>query len=130
MRERTALLINCSEQEARQIRAQAKLQRRTVSGYVLNIAMRAAGYDDQLFIRYKRLSSFGGNSGRQPRARQPRTTLHLHCSEGEARRIRNAAKRRETTICGFVRYSLWRSWEVSRQIADERRTLSSGRASP
>lgn len=111
------MLINCSEQEAREVRKQAKLQRRTVSGYVLNIAIRAVGYDDQLFTQLKRLSSFGSAWGRRPRAARPRTTMHLHCSAEEASRIRNAAKRREMTISGFVLHSLRRSWEVNRRIA-------------
>jgi len=116
---RASLLINCSVQEAREIRAQAKLQRRTVSGYALNIAMRAVGYDDQLFARFKRLSGFGSTWGHQHRAARPRTTMHLHCSEAEADRIRNAAKRRETTISGFVLHCVRRSWEVNRQISDQ-----------
>jgi len=131
MSERTSLLINCSEQEAREIRVQAKLQRRTISGYVLNIAMRAVGYDDQLFARFDRLLSFDSSSGRQPGAARPRTTMHLHCFEGEAKRIRNAAKRRETTISGFVLHSVRRSWAVNRRIAEEsRNTLLNGRAAP
>lgn len=37
--ERTALLIRCSKEEAEKIRAAAKRERRTVSGYVLYAVM-------------------------------------------------------------------------------------------
>jgi uncharacterized protein (DUF1778 family) len=37
--DRTALLIRCSREEAERIRAAAKRERRTVSGYVLNAVM-------------------------------------------------------------------------------------------
>lgn len=126
---RTSLLINCSVQEAREIRAQAKLERRTVSGYVLNIAMRSVGFDDQLFAHHKRLSSFGARWVGHAMAAKPRTTMHLHCSEAEAKRIRDSAKRREITISGFVLYSLLRSWEVNQRIADQNRKTLRGRAS-
>ncbi len=36
---RTALLIRCTEDEARQIREKAKLERRTISGFVLHAVM-------------------------------------------------------------------------------------------
>lgn len=36
---RTALLIHCSEEEARQIREAAHLERRTISGYILHAVM-------------------------------------------------------------------------------------------
>ena len=36
---RTALLIHCSEEEARQIREAAHFERRTISGYVLHAVM-------------------------------------------------------------------------------------------
>jgi uncharacterized protein (DUF1778 family) len=110
---RTALLINCSVQEASEIRARAELQRRTVSGYVLNIAMRSVGYDEQLFTRFERLSSFGGRWRRRFPIEKPRTTMHLHCSKEEATRIRDSAKRRDTTISGFILHCLHRSWELS-----------------
>ncbi len=36
---RTALLVRCTEEEARQIRQAAHLERRTTSGYVLHAVM-------------------------------------------------------------------------------------------
>lgn len=36
---RTALLIHCSDEEARQIREAARRERRTISGYVLHAVM-------------------------------------------------------------------------------------------
>jgi len=127
---RAALLINCAKQEAQEIRKQSKIQRRTVSGYVMNIVLRAVGYDEELFARFGRLSSFGRGAGNQRKLATPRTTMHIHCSEGEARQIRNAAKRRETTISGFVLRSLWRSWEANQRVANEKLNAAThGRAS-
>lgn len=37
--ERTALLIRCSKEEAEKIRAAAKRERRTLSGYVLHVVL-------------------------------------------------------------------------------------------
>jgi uncharacterized protein (DUF1778 family) len=36
---RAALLVRCTEEEARQIRQAARLERRTISGYVLHAVM-------------------------------------------------------------------------------------------
>jgi len=38
--------------------------------------------------------------------------LLIRCSAEEARRIRAAAKRRDTTMSGFVLSTLRRAWEV------------------
>ena len=110
MSPRPSLLINCSKAEAQEIRHQAQRQRRTVSGYVMNIVMRAVEFDDELFVRLN-----GVRTLRPPwdyRDEKPRTTVHFYCSRQEAERVRKAAKRRETTISGFVLHSLHRSWEA------------------
>jgi uncharacterized protein (DUF1778 family) len=108
MSSRTSLLLNCSKYEAEEIRSRAKTQRRTVSGYVLNIIMRAVDFDAQILLRVNRL---------QPTVRekpeQPRTTIHLHCSTAEAKRVRDAAKRRENHISDFILHALRRSWSAS-----------------
>ena len=48
MGNRAALLINCSKKEAQKIREAAGRQRRTISGYVLNILMNAIRLDEGL----------------------------------------------------------------------------------
>ena len=47
--ERTALLIRCSKEEAERVRIEADKQRRTISGYILQIAGRAADIEERLF---------------------------------------------------------------------------------
>ena len=108
---RSALLINCSEKEARKIHEQAALQRRGVSSYVLNIVSRAVEFDDRIFAAINGLP--GSKIRRLP---GPRTTLLLRCSVEEAKRIRTAAKRRQTTISGFVLQALRRSWKVAEAL--------------
>lgn len=39
MTKKTAILIRCTEEEAQQIRQAAALERRTLSGYILNAVM-------------------------------------------------------------------------------------------
>jgi uncharacterized protein (DUF1778 family) len=46
--ERTAFLIRCSREEAEKIRAAAKRERRTVSGYVLNAVLSRIAYSEQV----------------------------------------------------------------------------------
>ena len=42
---RTALLIRCSKNEGTLISAEAQIERRTVSNYVLNVVMRAVEFE-------------------------------------------------------------------------------------
>ena len=115
MNRRTSLLINCCKAEAQEVRRQAKRQRRTVSGYVMNIVLRSVEFDDQLFAELNSLRMLHPKS--VLRAPGPRTTLHLYCSAKEAKRVRNAAKRRGRTISGLVLHSLHRSWEAALKIS-------------
>jgi uncharacterized protein (DUF1778 family) len=46
--ERTALLIRCSREEAEKIRAAAKRERRTLSGYVLNAVLSRITFSEQV----------------------------------------------------------------------------------
>src|SRR5262249_17597215 len=110
MGRRTALLICCSRHEARAIRARARLQRRSVSAYVMNIVMRGVGYEEDLFAGLREFRRIWG--WKKLRVPGPRTTMHLHSSVREARRIRNEAKRGETSISGFVLHCMRRSWDV------------------
>ena len=116
MAHRTALLIHCSEHEVRSIRERAALERRTVSGYVLNIVMRAVVFYEEALDRFKGLQEFS-RARTFPTQRAPipgpRTTMLLRCSVPEADRIRLAAKTRSATISSFVLQSLRRSWGVA-----------------
>jgi hypothetical protein len=110
---RTALLIHCSAEEAKIIRQRAILQRRTISGYVLNVMMREIAHDERLFNALGRLQPwdriFVWNS---PRRVGSRTAMLLRCSVQESARIRLAAKRRGVTISALVIHTLRSSWNV------------------
>jgi len=112
---RTAVLINCSKKEADKIRDHSKLERRTVSGYVLNIVMRAVAFDEGLFAKLSMLPELAPGFASRPPGR--RTTMLLHCSIVEAGRLRAAAKRRDITISGFVLRTLRRSWNVQEKLS-------------
>jgi uncharacterized protein (DUF1778 family) len=113
MSERTALLINCSETQARTIRERAELQRRTVSGYVLHIVMRAVEFERSVMASLGLPKSIRSSVSR-PAA--PRTTILVRCSVEEAKQIRTAARGREMTISGFVLRTLARSWKATSSI--------------
>ena len=115
MASRTALLIRCSAEEAQAIREFAEHERRTVSGYVLNILTRALNVEERLFASLNRLQSLNRTLYRTPlRLPGPRTAVLLRCSSAEADRIRTAAARRQTTISGFVLHTLRVSWSLAR----------------
>lgn len=107
---RTALLIRCSVQEAGQIRDGAHKERRSVSNYVLNILDRALRTEELMFARLQHGPSLNQTLSRLPRlVPGPRTAVLLRCTDYEASRIRAAARRRDTTISGFVLHSLRRA---------------------
>ena len=121
MPHRTSLLINCSQREAHRIRETAARQRRTISGYVLNILMkairfdeslahlRALGGDEKLSVRNLEFYGLGGFSTRPT---GPRTTMLLSCPVEDARKIRETAKRKEITISGLVLHALRLAWSI------------------
>jgi uncharacterized protein (DUF1778 family) len=51
---RTALLIHCSREEAERIRAAAKRERRTISGYVINAVLSRLEYQSHVEKRLDR----------------------------------------------------------------------------
>ena len=111
---RTAILIHCLKEEAAQIRQRARLDRRTVSGYVLNIVMSAVAFEQRLYIRLNGFRTLNNTLARHiARPTGLRTTMLLRCSTEEAKKIRIAAERRETTVSGFVVDCLRRSWKAS-----------------
>jgi len=121
MGNRTTLLVNCSQKEAKRIRETAARQRRTISGYVLNIVLkairfdeslthlRAVGGDERLSVRDIEFYGLGGLSRRPP---GPRTTMLLSCSIEDAQKIRDTAKRKETTMSGLVLHALSLAWSI------------------
>ena len=123
MGNRATLLINCSQREARRIRETATRQRRTISGYVLNILMKAIRFDEsltrlrevggeeKLAVRHLEFYGLGGFSARPS---GPRTTMLLSCSKEDAHRIRETAKRKETTMSGLVLHALRLAWAADR----------------
>jgi uncharacterized protein (DUF1778 family) len=118
MEPRRAILLSCSKEESRTIHALAEDQRRTVSGYVLKILMRAITFEDDLAaIRANGLHRLDIYSRRDPGRR---TTLLLRCSKEEDKRIRAAAKRRGATLSGFILGSLRCSWSVAAAVAPKK----------
>src|SRR6266699_5672143 len=123
MGNRAALLIHCSKDEAEKIREMSKLQRRTISGYVLFILMRAvqlgenlirmraAGIDEVPFAHV--IEAFGLNNIPSKNPPGPRTTMLLWCSKDEAKRIRIVAAMRGMTISRFVLHTLGCSWRIA-----------------
>lgn len=119
MTDRTALLINCSQQELEQMRAYAEAEHRTLSGYVLNIVMRTVTFDESLFASLNRFAESAPFTVPQmPRPTGPRATMLLRCSIPEATRIRGAAKRRKITISAFILHAVRRSWSITKALAN------------
>jgi len=116
---RTSLLINCSKREAQEVRARAELQRRTVSGYVINIVVRRIQFAEE--IPGMNPSVFRLERGKRAKAAAPRTTLHLYCSLEDARKIRRAARLGQVTMSGFVLHCLWHSWRIEDSLAENQR---------
>ncbi len=104
---RTALLSNCSQSQAEKVRETALRERRTLSGYVLNIVLRAVDTEERFFAHIKRLGPLPSI-----RSAGPRACLLVRCSVEEARRIRATAQRRHMTMCGYALYCVERSWQV------------------
>jgi uncharacterized protein (DUF1778 family) len=114
MSERTAFLIRCSKGEAATIRNEAKLERRAINNYVLNIVERTLEIEESLSAipRSRRALYFGPThpSG-------GRTAILIRCSTDEAARIRAAAKRSGTTISDYVLHVLRRAWTAKKMTA-------------
>lgn len=106
------MLISCSKRELEIIHTQARTLRSTVSGYVLNIVMRAVAVDERLFAQ---LGSVVPSTWplRRPGAK---AVVHIRCSPQDAKRIKDAATRRRMTSSGFMVMALESSWRA-RQLA-------------
>ena len=114
MARRAALLISSSMEEARLIRERARIQRRGISSYMLNIAMRAVQFEENLISRDPTLRRFLYDAA--IRVPGPRTAILLRCSKDESERIRRVAQIRGVTISGLVLYSIRRSWEIQQNL--------------
>ena len=109
--DRTALLIRCSKDEADRIRIEADKQRRTISGYVLQIMGRAIDIEDRLLAKINPYSTSNQVLSRKSLIGEgPRTAILVRCSGFDAERIRKAARRRDYPINAFVLQALRRSW--------------------
>jgi hypothetical protein len=117
---RTSLLINCSEKEASEVRIRAHAERRTVSGYVINILNGCMEVSDGL-VRYLRsVPTFKMDHGKKPKLVGPRTTLHIYCSADEANQIRHAAGLRKIAMSHYVLSCLHRYWEIEDRLNKRR----------
>ena len=109
--ERTALLIRCSKEEAERVRIEAEKQRRTISGYVLQIMSRAIEIENRLLAKIDPYNAVNQVFSRKSLiGAGPRTAILVRCSVLEAERTREAARRRDLPINAFVLQALRRSW--------------------
>jgi uncharacterized protein (DUF1778 family) len=115
----TSLLIHLSKKEAQEVRGRAQIQRRTVSGYVMNIVLRRIEFADE--IASNAPIAFKLTVPKQKKTSQPRTTLHIYCSVDEANRVRRSARLGRTTIGGFILNSLRHSWSIEDSLAEMQR---------
>jgi uncharacterized protein (DUF1778 family) len=117
MPNRAAILLQCSQGEARQIRSRAKLDHRRLSNYILSVVMPTVAFEEALHAKLTRFRELNGALERRYiRGPGPRTNILLRCSREESKRIRKAAEGREMTISGFLVHSLRRSWAIADQI--------------
>lgn len=112
MNDRTALLIRCSHTEATIIRNEAKLERRTVNNYVLNIVLRSLQIDERVSLGGRDRSVYFTPMS----VPGPRSAILVRCSIAEARGIRAAAKQRKTGISSYVLHTLRRTWDVKKHL--------------
>lgn len=119
---RGAIIISCSEREARTIRQRAEVQHRNISGYILHILLRAITYEERLLERVSRPPALHPDDLIRDSG-SARTTVLLRCSSKDAKRIRAAAKRRDATISAFILYFLRQSWKATDRPASAPSTL-------
>ena len=102
------MLIRCSVRDAEDVRDRAFAERRTLSGYLLNILMRQLQIDERLASNMTPDLKLTRPDSTPPakKSSEPRTALLLRCSVQEASRIRAGAQRRGTTINGYVLHAL------------------------
>ena len=77
--------------------------------------MRIVEYDEMFLGWLEWLPRMDPNFSERPLG--PRTTLLLCCSSEESQRIRRIAGKRDTTISGFVLYTLRRAWKIADELS-------------
>jgi uncharacterized protein (DUF1778 family) len=110
--DRSVLIIRCSRADADVIRAQARLEHRTVSGYLLHVLDRSLWVDATVFDAVSHLVQTPVSLARAGN----RTAICLRCSAEEATRIRVGAKRRRMSISNFVIFCLHRRWQATESL--------------
>ena len=115
MGNRTAILLSCCREDADMVRERARLDNRTVSGYVLNIVLRSVAFEATLRGRLGR-AEFDPIRRAEICPPGPKSPMLLRCSSEQAEAIRAAAKYKRMSVSGFVRSSLRKSWSASEQI--------------
>jgi len=103
-------------EEAGMIRERAKLQRRGISSYMLNIVIRAVEFEERIMARGGAVTFNRTLYAATVRTPGPRTAILLRCSKNESERIRRASKIRDVTISGFVVHAIRSSWNVERNL--------------
>ena len=118
MGHRASILINCSQAESDLIHERARIERRSISGYVLNVVLGYVGFEENVLAK-----SHAAHRGislspwkRPVQVAGPRTTFLVRCSREESERIRAAARRRDLTTSGYVLSDLRRTWKVQTDI--------------
>jgi uncharacterized protein (DUF1778 family) len=110
---RTALLIRCSPDDARSVHEHAEREHRTISGYLLNILDRAVVTEERLFRGLSHDHQLSPLPNRVPaQDAGPRTAMLLRCSRLQAKQIRVAAQRQNTSMSNFVLLCLTRVWTL------------------
>jgi len=115
---RASLLINCSKREAQEVRSRADFQRRTVSGYIVNIVIRRIEFAEEIASAANRPAFYSYRGRKTAEAAGPRTTLHIYCAFDEARQIRRAARLSKLTMSGFIFHCLHNSWQTEDSLAE------------
>src|SRR5579872_3712127 len=113
MANRAALLIRCSKHEAEAIRARAKIERRTISHFTLNIVLRSVEIEEAAEGMWVSNPAFSAQNRtlykNSERKVGPRTAVLVRCSAEEAGRIRAAARRKNTMISDYVLHCIRRT---------------------
>lgn len=113
---RTSFIIRCTAQDAAAIRAQAKAQHRSVSGYLLYMLERS------LWVEEKFAAGLAGSTLERaaPITNVPsegaKAAIHLCCSVEELDRIQAAALRRRMSINAFILFSVRRYWRAIENV--------------
>jgi hypothetical protein len=112
MSNRTAILLYCHLEDAQTVRERARLENRTVSGYLLHIVMRSVEFEKGMLTLLNRPKGFRPPVDAWTCPPGPKTTMLLRCSIDQAKAIRTTAKQKGISVSGFVRCALRRSWKA------------------